>query len=299
MHPFIWVGLIILILSLLAVDLLVFQKKAHTVELREAIIFTCIWVFVAVLFGVAIIKFAGHKAGLEYFGAYLIEFSLSVDNLFIFILLFTFFDVPHQYRHKVLFWGIIGAIILRFAFIILGIGLVRRFEWLLYVFGVILIYSGYKLFIGKEQTVSVDKNPILKFIRRFFPVFENYSNGQFFMKKDGELFVSPLFVCLLIVETTDVMFAVDSIPAVFGITLDPFIAFSSNAFAVLGLRSVYFAISNLLELIKYLHYGLAVLLIFIGIKMIIGHFLEIPIIFTLGFIGITLFFTVVLSFIKK
>lgn len=294
-HLYYWIGLTLFFIIMLCLDLLVFQKESHTIAFREAIIFSAMWIGLAIIFGVVVYYSFGSKSALEYYGAYLVELSLSVDNLFVFILLFSFFNVPQKYRHKVLFWGIIGAFFMRIIFILVGIKLIREFEWILYVFGLILIYSSIKLFAGRGKKISVDKNPIVRFVSKFLPVTDGYMDGQFFIKRDGKLIFTPLFLTLIIVEATDVMFALDSIPAVFGVTLDPFIAFSSNAFAVLGLRALYFAIANLIELIRFLNYGLSLILFFIGIKMLIGHFVDIPIYITLLTITLILVITITLS----
>lgn len=294
-HVYYWVGLTIFFIIMLCLDLLVFQRNSHTIAFREAIIFSIMWIGLALIFGIIVYYSFGTNSALEYYGAYLVELSLSVDNLFVFILLFSFFNVPQQYRHKVLFWGIIGAFIMRIVFILVGIKLIREFEWLLYIFGLILIYSAIKLLTSRGKKVSVDKNPVVRIVGKFLPVTDGYLDGQFFVRKNKKIIFTPLFLTLVVVETTDIMFALDSIPAVFGVTLDPFIAFSSNAFAVLGLRALYFAIANLIELIRFLNYGLAVILFFIGIKMLIGHFFEIPIYITLLVIALILFITITLS----
>jgi tellurite resistance protein TerC len=294
-HVYYWVGLTIFFIIMLCLDLLVFQRNSHTIAFREAIIFSIMWIGLALIFGIIVYYSFGTNSALEYYGAYLVELSLSVDNLFVFILLFSFFNVPQKYRHKVLFWGIIGAFIMRIVFILVGIKLIREFEWLLYIFGLILIYSAIKLLTSRGKKVSVDKNPVVRIVGKFLPVTDGYLDGQFFVRKNKKIIFTPLFLTLIVVETTDIMFALDSIPAVFGVTLDPFIAFSSNAFAVLGLRALYFAIANLIELIRFLNYGLAVILFFIGIKMLIGHFFEIPIYITLLVIALILFITITLS----
>lgn len=294
-HIYYWLGLSVFLIIMLCLDLLVFQRNSHTIAFREAIIFCIMWIGLALIFGIIVYYSFGTNSALEYYGAYLIELSLSVDNLFVFILLFSFFNVPQKYRHKVLFWGIIGAFIMRIVFILVGIKLIREFEWLLYIFGLILIYSAIKLLTSRGKKVSVDKNPVVRIVGKFLPVTDGYLDGQFFVRKNKKIIFTPLFLTLIAVETTDIMFALDSIPAVFGVTLDPFIAFSSNAFAVLGLRALYFAIANLIELIRFLNYGLALILFFIGIKMIVGHFFEIPIYITLLVIALILFITITLS----
>lgn len=284
-QPLLWSAFLGFLLLMLGLDLFVFQRKAHVLGVREALAFTLLWVSLALVFCGGVYRFMGSKAALEFLGAYLIEFALSVDNLFVFLTLFTFFGVPHAFRHRALFWGILGAIVMRITFILVGIHLVRRFDWLLYVFGVLLIYTGIRLVFQKNERVDVKKNPVFRALERFFPITKGYDSGNFFVKVGQKWMVTPLFVVLVMIETTDIMFALDSIPAVFGVTLDPFIAFSSNAFAILGLRAMYFALAGLMELLRFLNYGLALILVFIGVKMIAGHFYEIPILWTLGVIG--------------
>lgn len=291
----VWIGFLAFLILMLGLDLLVFQKKAHVISIREALTLSSLWIGLALLFCGGLLRVMGSRYALEFISAYLIEFSLSVDNLFVFLTLFTFFGVPQALRHRVLFWGILGAIVMRLSFILLGIQLVRQFDWLLYLFGAFLIFTGIRFFFQKQESMDVQKNPILRLAQKWLPVAQGYDSGHFFIKTARGWMVTPLFIVLLAIETTDVIFALDSIPAVFGVTLDPFIAFSSNAFAILGLRSLYFALSGLMGLLRFLHYGLALILVFIGVKMILGHFLEVPIFWTLGVIGVILAGTAILS----
>lgn len=284
-QPLLWSAFLGFLLFMLGLDLFIFQRKVHAPGMREALAFTLLWVSLALVFCGGVYRFMGSRAALEFFGAYLIELALSVDNLFVFLTLFTFFGVPHAFRHRALFWGILGAIVMRITFILVGIHLVRRFDWLLYVFGVLLIYTGIRFVFQKNEQVDVKKNPVFRALERFLPITKGYDSGHFFLKVGQKWMVTPLFVVIVMIETTDIMFALDSIPAVFGVTLDPFIAFSSNAFAILGLRAMYFALAGLMELLRFLNYGLALILVFIGVKMIAGHFYEIPILWTLGVIG--------------
>lgn len=294
-QPLLWCGFLGFLLFMLGLDLFVFQKKAHVPSMREAIAFTLLWVCLAIVFCGGVYGFMGSRAALEFFGAYLIELALSVDNLFVFLTLFTFFGVPHAFRHRALFWGILGAILMRITFILLGIHLVHRFAWLLYAFGALLIYTGIRFVFQNNEQVEVKKNPVFRALERFLPITQGFDSGHFFLKVGRKWMVTPLFVVLVMIETTDIMFALDSIPAVFGVTLNPFIAFSSNAFAILGLRAMYFALAGLMELLRFLNYGLALILVFIGLKMIAGHFYEIPILWTLGVIAGILAVTTIAS----
>jgi tellurite resistance protein TerC len=230
----------------------------------------------------------GHEPAMKFLAGYLLEKSLSVDNLFVFLLIFSYFRVPAQYQHKILFWGIVGALIMRGIFIFLGVALVTRFHWVFYILGAFLIFTGIKLAFEKDKEIHPEKNPVLRLFRRFFPVTKELEGDKFFVKRAGRLYATPLLVVLLVVETTDVIFAVDSVPAILAITLDPFIVFSSNVFAILGLRALYFALSGIMQMFHHLHYGLSLILVFVGVKMLIGDFVKIPIGFALGFIALVL-----------
>jgi tellurite resistance protein TerC len=260
---------------MLVLDLGLFHRRAHTVKFREALAWSAAWIALAAIFAVIIFFWHGRTPALEFATGYVIELSLSVDNLFVFLLIFRFFRVPAIHQHKVLFWGILGALIMRAVFIAAGVGLIVRFHWIIYVFGAFLVYSGIKLFFQKEAEIHPEKNPILRLFRRWVPVTKDYVGSKFFVRSPG-LYATPLFIVLLVVETTDLLFAVDSIPAILAITRDAFIVYTSNVFAILGLRSMYFALAGMMEMFRYLHYGLSLVLIFVGAKMLLSHYFEIP-----------------------
>jgi tellurite resistance protein TerC len=270
-----WILFNLFVLAMLVLDLGVFHRSAHTVKFREALAWSAVWIALAVIFAVVIFFWHGRTPALEFVTGYVIELSLSVDNLFVFLLIFRFFQVPAVHQHKVLFWGILGALIMRAVFIALGVGLIQRFHWIIYVFGAFLVYSGIKLFFQEEAEIHPEKNPVLRLFRRFVPVTKDYEGNKFFVRRPG-LYATPLFVVLLVVETTDLLFAVDSIPAILAITRDAFIVYTSNVFAILGLRSMYFALAGMMEMFRYLHFGLSLVLVFVGAKMLLSHFLEIP-----------------------
>jgi tellurite resistance protein TerC len=276
-----WIAFNVFVVLMLALDLGVFHRKTHTVKLREAMWWSVVWVGLAAAFAVVVYFWHGRPASLEFVTGYVIELSLSVDNLFVFLLIFRFFKVSPEHQHKVLFWGIVGALVMRAFFILVGVSLITKFHWVIYVFGALLIYSGIKLFFQNESDVHPDKNPILRLFRRFVPVTEDYHGDKFFVRRNG-LYATPMFVVLLVVETTDLLFAVDSIPAILAITRDAFIVYTSNVFAIMGLRSMYFALAGMMEMFRYLHYGLALVLTFVGAKMLVSHYLEIPTEYALG-----------------
>ena len=260
---------------MLVLDLGVFHRRAHTVKFREALVWSVAWIALAAIFAVVIFFWHGRTPALEFVTGYVIELSLSVDNLFVFLLIFRFFQVPAIHQHKVLFWGILGALIMRAIFIAAGVTLIERFHWIIYAFGAFLVYSGIKLFFQNEAEIHPEKNPVLRLFRRWVPVTKDYVDNKFFVRSPG-LYATPLFVVLLVVETTDLLFAVDSIPAILAITRDAFIVYTSNVFAILGLRSMYFALAGMMEMFRYLHYGLSLVLVFVGAKMLVSHYLEIP-----------------------
>ena len=266
---------------MLALDLFVFHRQAHVIEMKEALKWVAVWVGLAVGFGVFIYFWRGGVIALGYFSAYLVEQSLSVDNLFVFLMFFTYFRVPQEYRHRVLFWGILGAIVMRAIFILAGITLIENIHWIIYVFGAFLIFTGIKIGSKKDENPHPEANPVIKLMSRFLPMTKNYHGGKFFIQENGRRLATPLFTVLVAVETTDIIFAVDSIPAVLAITTDPFIVYTSNMFAVMGLRSIYFALSGFAERMHYLHYGLAAVLVFLGTKMLISDIYEIPTIISL------------------
>jgi tellurite resistance protein TerC len=290
-----WILFNLFVVVMLALDLGVLNRRAHTVSFREALGWSAMWVSLALAFAVVVYFWHGKRESLEFVTGYVIELSLSIDNLFVFLVLFRYFRVPREHQHKVLFWGILGALLMRGAFILAGVGLIRRFEWITYVFGILLIFSGLKLLRG-EQEIDPGKNPVLRLFRRWIPVTEEYEGGRFWVRRD-RIYGTPLLVVLLMVETTDVLFAVDSIPAILAITLNAFIVYTSNVFAILGLRSMYFALAGVIDLFQYLHYGLSVVLVFIGVKMLVSHYYRIPTGVALGVVVGVLGIAVLLSLI--
>jgi TerC family integral membrane protein len=289
-----WVLFNVFVVAMLVLDLGVFHRRAHSVKFREALAWSIMWIALAGAFAVLVYFWHGRGATLEFVTGYVIELSLSVDNLFVFLLIFRYFHVPPVHQHKVLFWGILGALVMRGIFILLGVGLIRRFEWIVYGFGALLVYSGIKLFRQEEMEIHPEKNPVLRVFRRWMPVTENYEGGKFFVRRPG-LYATPLLIVLLVVETTDLLFAVDSIPAILAITLDAFIVYTSNVFAILGLRSMYFALAGMMEVFHYLHYGLSIVLIFVGAKMLLSHYYHMPTELALGVVAGVLLISVLAS----
>ena len=297
-----WVGFNLFVMLMLALDLGVFHRTAHEVSVREAGGWIAVWVTLSVCFGLGVTYFMGSTKGLEYFTGYLIEQALSVDNIFVFVLIFTYFGVPRQYQHRVLFWGILGALVMRGTMIGAGAYLVERFHWILYLFGAFLVYTGIRMATQDEHAIEPESNPMIKFVRRLVPVTSKYHGQDFFVReaiKPGgattQLVATPLFVVLVLVETTDVLFAVDSIPAIFGVTRDPFIIYTSNIFAILGLRSLYFLLAGLIHKFHFLQLALSVVLVFVGVKMLIADLYHVPIGISLGFIATTLLVSIVAS----
>ena len=290
-----WVIFNLFVLAMLILDLKVFHRKAHVIHIREALIWSAVWIALALLFNIGIYFWYGSEKALQFLTGYLIEKSLSVDNIFVFLLIFSYFEVPPLYQHKVLFWGVFGAIVLRAIFIVAGVALIERFHWLIYIFGIFLIFIGIKMALEKGKKIRPERNPILRLFRRFIAVLDDYEGDQFFVKKKAEYVATPLAVVLLVVETTDIIFAVDSIPAILAITSDPFIVYTSNIFAILGLRALYFAFGELMRLFRYLHYGLAVILVFVGIKMVLADFCKIPVEIALGVVAVILVLSVMAS----
>ena len=292
-----WILFNLFVLVMLALDLGVFHRRAHTVRFKEALAWSAAWISMAAVFSIIVLYWHGRASSLEFITGYVIELSLSVDNLFVFLVIFRYFKVPAHDQHKVLFWGIVGALVMRGIFILAGVTLINRFHWIIYVFGALLIYSGFKLLRQGETEIHPEHNPILRIFRRYVPVTKDYVGDKFFIRKPG-LFATPLFVVLLVVETTDVLFAVDSIPAVLAITRDAFIVYTSNVFAIMGLRSMYFAFAGLIEMFRYLHYGLAVVLMFVGVKMIGSNYLQMPTWVALGVVVVVLGIAVVASILN-
>ncbi len=293
-----WILFNVFAFALLVIDLRVFHRPGHVVSFRETLGWSAMYVAMAAAFAVILFFWQGHQASLEFVTGYVLELSLSVDNLFIFLLIFNYFAVPEQQQHRVLFWGILGALILRGIFIGAGVGLISRFHWILYVFGALLIYSGIRICVTGGQKVDPARNPIVRAVRRWIPVTSEYRGGKFFVRvaeENRRLYATPLLIVLLVIETTDVLFAVDSIPAILAITLNAFIVYTSNVFAILGLRSMYFAVSGLMKIFRFLHYGLAVILILVGTKMLLSDRFRIPTHVTLGVVAAVLLVSVGLS----
>jgi tellurite resistance protein TerC len=269
-----WAGFGAFILFMLSLDLGIFSRKAHTPSYREAAIWSAVWVTLAGIFSAIVFWHLGHQKGLEFVSGYLIELSLSVDNLFVFLLIFSYFKVPSKFQHRVLFWGVMGALVMRISMIFLGTALITRFHWLIYVFGAFLIYTGIKMFRQEETDIHPEDNPLVKLIRRFLPITNHYDGEKFFTVENGKRTGTLLLLVLVIVEVSDLIFAVDSIPAIFGVTTDTFIIYTSNVFAILGLRSLYFLLAGVVEKFHYLKMGLAVVLTFIGIKMLLPFIVD-------------------------
>jgi len=282
---------------MLTLDLGVLSRRRREVSLREAMAWSGAWIALALAFAVVVFFWQGRTPALQFVTGYVIEVSLSADNLFLFLLIFRYFNVPAEHQHKVLFWGILGALLIRGLFIAAGVGLLRRFDWVTYAFGALLVYSGLKFLRQGSGEIHPERNVVLKLFRRAFPVTDNYENGKFFVRRAG-FYATPLFIVLLVIETTDVLFAVDSIPAVLAITLNAFVVYTSNVFAILGLRSLYFALAGMLDRFHYLHYGLSVVLIFVGLKMIGAHYVNVPTEWALAIVLLVLAISVVASLAK-
>jgi tellurite resistance protein TerC len=293
----IWILFNVFVAAMLALDLGVFHRRAQPLKLRQALIWSGLWIALAAAFAALLYIWQGHTAALEFSTGYVIELSLSADNLFIFLLIFRYFNLPEPLQYRVLFWGIIGAIAMRAAFIFAGVGLIRRFHWVIYLFGLFLIYTGLRLLFQRGAKVHPDKNPVLRVFRRIIPVTDDAS-GKFFVRRD-RLHATPLLLVLLFIETTDLIFAIDSIPAVLAITLNTFIVYTSNIFAILGLRSLFFALSSLMDAFKYLHYGISCLLVFVGFKMLVSHYYVIRTDVSLGIIGGILLLTIAASVLHR
>ncbi|HEX2961934.1 MAG TPA: TerC family protein, partial [Ignavibacteriales bacterium] len=290
-----WILFLVFVLIMLFLDLGVFHKTSHVVKVKEALIWSAVWIGLALLFNLGIYFWKGEQKALEFFTGYLIEKSLSVDNIFIFVLVFSFFKVPPLYQHKVLFWGIFGALVMRVIFIFAGVALIEQFHWIIYVFGVFLIYTGIRMISEKDKEIHPEKNPVLKLAQKYIRVLPSFEEDKFFVKRNSLTYATPLFIVLLFIETTDLIFAVDSIPAILAISSDPFIVFTSNVFAILGLRSLYFALAGIIEKFVYLSYGLALILMFVGLKMLLTDVFHIPIGISLGVIALILTASIVLS----
>jgi tellurite resistance protein TerC len=282
--PWLLAGFSLLFFGVLALDLGVVNRKAKAVRTRDALLWTLFCVALALAFNVFLYLRFGAKPALEFLTGYLIEYALSVDNIFVFILIFNYFAVPAEHQHRVLFWGILGAVVLRGIFIVAGTALIAAFHWMIYVFGAFLVFTGIKMLVQKEIAIQPDKNPVVQLFRRFVRVSDRYEGDRFFTRIDGLLFATPLFLALVIVDIIDVIFAADSIPAILGVTQDPTIVFTSNIFAILGLRALYFLLASIVDRFHHLRIGIAFVLGFVGAKMMVGGFVHIPIAVSLGII---------------
>ena len=294
-----WLGFTLFVIVMLVVDLGVFHRSAHVVTLKESLVWCAVWIGLAVVFNLGIYYWRGPVKAMEFLTGYLIEEALSIDNLFVFIMIFGYFRVDRRYQHRVLFWGILGAIVMRAFFIVLGISLLHRFHWIIFIFGGILIITGIKMALQKEKEIHPERNPVLRLCHRWMPITKNYVGGQFFAKLDGKTMATPLFVVLILLETTDLAFALDSIPAVLAISHDPFIVYTSNIFAILGLRSIFFALSGIIQLFGYLQYGLSAILVFVGLKMVFSDLFKIPVGIALAVVAGILAVSVIASLIWK
>jgi tellurite resistance protein TerC len=300
-----WIGFNLFVLLMLALDLGVFHRKAHVVSIREATMWSLVWIALAMVFNLGLYLFwdqlsptstySNSEASLAFFTGYLIEKSLSVDNIFVFVLIFTFFAVPAAYQHRVLFWGILGALLMRGTLIAVGATLLKEFHWIIYVFGAFLVFTGIRMALHRNQEMHPERNPLIRFVRRIMPVTDNYEGDRFFLRRAGKLFATPLFLVLLLVESTDLVFAVDSIPAIFAVTNDPFLVYTSNVFAILGLRSLYFLLAGVVDKFYYLKLGLSAVLVFVGIKMVMIDIYKIPVGLSLGMIASILTISVIAS----
>lgn len=303
-----WVGFNLFVLAMLALDLGVFHRHTHTVSVKEATVWSVVWIALAMIFNVGLYffwsaiapgsEYSNSEAALAFFTGYLIEKSLSVDNIFVFVLIFTYFAVPALYQHRVLFWGIIGALLMRGILIAVGAALLHEFHWIIYIFGGFLIFTGIKMAFHRDEEIHPEDNPLVKLFRRFMRVAPNYAGDKFFIRQAGVLMATPLLLVLLIVESTDLIFALDSIPAIFAVTNDPFIIYTSNVFAILGLRSLYFVLAGVIDKFHYLKLGLSVVLTFVGVKMVIAEFYKIPIGLSLGVIAGILVIAVMASLLR-
>lgn len=293
-----WIGFNIFVLLMLALDLGVFNRKAHEVTVKEALIWSGVWMCLALIFNFLIYYWFGEPKAIEFLTGYLIEKSLSIDNIFVFVLVFGYFQIPAIYQHKVLFWGILGALLMRVIFIFAGVALIEKFHWTIYLFGVFLIYTGYKMLSEKDKKMEPEKNPLIVFVRKFMPVSSQLEGGRFFVTQHGKRSATPLFLVLVVIETTDLIFAVDSIPAILAITQDHFIVYTSNVFAILGLRSLYFALAHVVHRFVYLSTGLAAILMFVGLKMVFADIFKLPTFISLLTIGVIISISIVLSLLK-
>ncbi|MBL0740708.1 TerC family protein [Chryseolinea lacunae] len=294
-----WGSFSLFVVGMLALDLGVFHRKSHSVSIKEALTWTAVWIALAMLFNLFVYYYFDKEEAIEFFTAYVVEKSLSIDNIFVIIMIFSYFRVPDAYQHKVLFWGIFGALVMRVIFIFAGIELIHKFHWLIYVFGGFLIVTGARMIFGDDKPMNPEKNPVVKLVRKIFPVTDSFEGDKFFVKRDHKLWATPLFIVVMLIEATDLIFAVDSIPAIISISENPFIVYTSNVFAILGLRSLYFALAGIEKYFAYLKYGLATILAFVGFKMLIADFYKIPIEISLIIISFLLVISMIASVLVK
>ena len=298
-HYIMWIAFWVVIVVALFIDLAIMNKHHGEVTIKEAFVMVIAWILLAVLFGGAIWLFMGQEKGLEYFTAFIVEKSLAMDNMFVFIMIFTYFAVPAEYQPKVLLWGILGAVVMRFIFIFVGVQLITKFQFTVYIFGALLIYTAVKMLAHKEGDFNPAQSPVLKLLKKVMPLKDTFSGGSFFVKEGGKWFATPLFATVLVIEFSDLIFAVDSIPAVLAITQDTFIVYTSNIFAIIGLRSLYFLLAGMADKFKYLKYGIGAVLVFVGVKMIISHHYQLPVSISFAVITATLALSIIPSLFKK
>ena len=290
-----WIAFGVLVPVVLALDLGVFHRRAHHITFREALLWAAFWISLALLFNLGVYLYVGHEAGIKFLTAYLVEKTLSVDNLFVFLLIFSYFAVPADYQHKVLFWGIVGALVMRGVFIATGLVIIEKVHWVIYLFGAFLVYTGIRMASKQEMKFRPESNPVFRLFCRFVPLSNSYHDGNFLTRIDGKRVATLMLLVLVVIETTDVVFAVDSIPAVLAISRDPFIVYTSNIFAIMGLRSIYFVLAYVTRRLVYLHYGLSVILVFLGLKMLVSGFYELPGGLSLGVVGGVLIISAIIS----
>lgn len=290
-----WVAFAAIITIMMFLDLGVFHKKSHTVSIKESLIWTAVWIALALCFNTWIYFSMGSQLGLEFLTGYVIEKSLSIDNIFVISLIFSYFRVPAQFQHRVLFWGVLGALVFRIIFIFAGVALIQKFHWMIYVFGAFLIYTGINMLRGSDKKIDIETNPAIKLVRKFFKITPEFHGEHFSIMKNGVRYFTPLFLVLIMIESTDIIFAVDSIPAILAITPDPYIVFTSNVFAILGLRSLYFALNGIMEMFEYINYALSGILVFVGFKMIVSSYIKVPTLLSVGVIFTLIIISVIAS----
>lgn len=290
-----WILFTLFIIVMLAIDLGVFNRKDHEVSVKEGLAWSAVWITLALAFNVGVYFWKGQEVAIQFFTGYLVEKSLSIDNIFIFLQVFAYFSVPAVYQHKILFWGVFGAIVMRAIFIFLGVALISKFHWIIYVFGAFLVITGLKMAFSKNKKIHPEKNPVIRLMKRFIPLSNDYEGGRFFVRRKGMVLATPLALVLIVIETTDIIFAVDSIPAILAITTDPFIVYSSNLFAIMGLRALFFALAGMIKRFHYIHYALAAILAFVGIKMLVSEFYKLPSLAALAVIAVILALSMIAS----